>query len=55
MPIPGTTKLARLDEGLGALAVAFTPQEVREIDEGAAKIEVQGARLPPTMLAMSGR
>jgi len=55
VPIPGTTKLERLDENLGALAVALTPKDVREIDEAAAKIEVQGARLPPAVLAMSGR
>jgi aryl-alcohol dehydrogenase-like predicted oxidoreductase len=55
VPIPGTTKLKRLDEDLGALAVALTAEEVREIDEAASKIEVQGARLPPAMLAMSGR
>jgi aryl-alcohol dehydrogenase-like predicted oxidoreductase len=55
VPIPGTTKLGRLDENLGALDVALTPDEVRAIDEAAAKIEVQGARLPPAILAMSGR
>jgi len=54
-PIPGTTKLRRLDEDLGALSVAFTPADLREIDEAASKIEVQGARLPPAVLAMSGR
>ncbi|HXZ15504.1 MAG TPA: aldo/keto reductase, partial [Roseiarcus sp.] len=55
VPIPGTTKLERLDEDLGALDVALTPEEVRDIDEAASKIEVQGARLPPAVLAMSGR
>jgi len=54
-PIPGTTKLERLDENLGALDVALTPEEVRRIDEAASKIKVQGARLPPAVLAMSGR
>ena len=55
VPIPGTTKLNRLDEDLGALLVEFTPEDLRQIDEGASKIEVQGARLPPAVLAMSGR
>ena len=55
VPIPGTTKLRRLDEDLGALAVELTPEDLRQIDEAASKIEVQGARLPPAMLAMSGR
>ena len=55
VPIPGTTKLKRLDEDLGALAVPFTSEDLGEIDEAAAKIEVHGARLPPAMLALSGR
>ena len=55
VPIPGTTKLKRLDEDLGALSVELTPEEVREIDDAASNIEVQGARLPPAVLAMSGR
>jgi aryl-alcohol dehydrogenase-like predicted oxidoreductase len=55
VPIPGTTKLNRLDENLGALAVALTPEDLREIDDAASKIEVHGARLPPAVLAMSGR
>ncbi len=45
VPIPGTTKLKRLDENLGTLAVAFTFEDLREIDEAASKIEVQGG--PP--------
>jgi len=55
VPIPGTTRLKRLDEDLGALGVALTPEDVREIDRAASKIEVQGARLPPAVLVMSGR
>jgi len=55
VPIPGTTRLKRLDEDLGALGVALTPEDVHEIDLAASKIEVQGARLPPAVLAMSGR
>jgi aryl-alcohol dehydrogenase-like predicted oxidoreductase len=55
VPIPGTTKLKRLDENLGALAVDLTPDDLREIGAAASKITVQGARLPPAVLAMSGR
>ena len=55
VPIPGTTKLKRLDENLGAINVALTAEDLREIDEAVSKITVQGARLPPAILAMSGR
>ncbi len=55
VPIPGTTKLKRLDEDLGALSVPFTSEDLGEIDEAASKIEVHGARMPPAMLALSGR
>jgi aryl-alcohol dehydrogenase-like predicted oxidoreductase len=55
VPIPGTTKLKRLDEDLGALGVALGPEDLSQIDQAAAKIEVQGARLPAVVLAMSGR
>ena len=43
VPIPGTTKLRRLDEDLGALADELTHEDLRHIDEAASKIEVQGA------------
>src|SRR5215468_2235814 len=46
VPIPGTTKLARLDENLGALAVELTADDLREIDGAASRIAVQGARYP---------
>jgi aryl-alcohol dehydrogenase-like predicted oxidoreductase len=55
VPIPGTTKLKRLEENLGALTVELTTSDLREIAAGAAKIKVQGERLPAAMLAMSGR
>jgi aryl-alcohol dehydrogenase-like predicted oxidoreductase len=55
VPIPGTTKLKRLDENLGALTVELTAHDLYEIDVAASKITVQGARLPPAVLAMSGR
>jgi aryl-alcohol dehydrogenase-like predicted oxidoreductase len=46
VPIPGTRRLARLDENLGALAVELTPDDLREIEGAAAQITVQGARYP---------
>jgi aryl-alcohol dehydrogenase-like predicted oxidoreductase len=55
VPIPGTTKLARLDENLGAAAVALTADDLREIDAAAAKITVQGTRYPEALEKMTGR
>ncbi|OOG45463.1 aldo/keto reductase [Rhodanobacter sp. C01] len=54
VPIPGTTKLHRLDENLGALAVDLTAGDLREIEEAASKITLQGARLPESVLKMTG-
>ncbi len=55
VPIPGTTKLARLEENLGAAEVELTAEDLREIDEAAAKIQVQGARYTPALEALVGR
>jgi aryl-alcohol dehydrogenase-like predicted oxidoreductase len=55
VPIPGTTKLHRLEENLGAADVELTPADLREIEDAASKIEVQGARLPAEVLALSNR
>ncbi|HTU46778.1 MAG TPA: aldo/keto reductase [Bryobacteraceae bacterium] len=55
VPIPGTTKLNRLDENIGALSVELTPDDLREINEAASKITVQGARYPERLEAMTGR
>jgi aryl-alcohol dehydrogenase-like predicted oxidoreductase len=55
VPIPGTTKLARLDENIGAVAVELTPGDLREIDSAASKITVQGARYPERLEQMTGR
>jgi aryl-alcohol dehydrogenase-like predicted oxidoreductase len=55
VPIPGTRKLERLDENLGAAAIELTPDDLREIEESASKITIQGARLPEAVLRMSGR
>jgi aryl-alcohol dehydrogenase-like predicted oxidoreductase len=46
VPIPGTTKLQRLEENIGAAAVELTPDDLRDIDGAAAQIDVQGARYP---------
>ena len=49
IPIPGTTKLARLEENLGAVAVELTPDDLRDIESAASKITIQGARYPENM------
>ncbi|HWE41838.1 MAG TPA: aldo/keto reductase [Gemmatimonadaceae bacterium] len=53
VPIPGTTRLDRLDENLGAVNVKLTPGDLREIDDAVAKIPVQGARLPEAVLELT--
>ncbi len=55
VPIPGTTKLERLDENIGAAAVELTPEDLREMDSAASKLTVQGARYPEHMEHMTGR
>jgi aryl-alcohol dehydrogenase-like predicted oxidoreductase len=55
VPIPGTTKIHRLEENLGAVNIQLTVGELQEINSAAAKIEVQGARLPEAVLKMSER
>jgi aryl-alcohol dehydrogenase-like predicted oxidoreductase len=55
IPIPGTTKLNRLEENIGAVAVELTPDDLREIDRAASKITVQGARYPEKLEQMTGR
>ncbi len=55
VPIPGTRKLERLDENIGAAAITLTPDDLREIDSAAAKISVQGARYPEHLEQMTGR
>src|ERR1051325_3565812 len=55
VPIPGTTKLHRLEENVGAVEVELTPEDLREIDEAASKITVQGARYPENLQRMTGR
>jgi aryl-alcohol dehydrogenase-like predicted oxidoreductase len=55
VPIPGTTKLARLHENIGAVAVELTSDDLREIDAAASKITVQGTRYPEHLERMTGR
>jgi aryl-alcohol dehydrogenase-like predicted oxidoreductase len=55
VPIPGTTKLHRLDENLGAAAIELTADDLREIETAASKITVQGARYPEHLEQMTGR
>src|SRR6185312_1563214 len=55
VPIPGTTKLHRLEENLGAVALDLSRGDLDEINAAAAKIQVQGERLPEAALKMTGR
>ncbi|MEH2466105.1 aldo/keto reductase [Nostoc sp.] len=55
VPIPGTTKLHRLDENIGAVSVELTPDDLRDINDAASKITVQGARYPEKLEQMTGR
>ena len=54
VPIPGTTKLSRLEENLGAVNIELTPDDLHEIETAAAEIKVQGARYPEEMDRMTG-
>jgi aryl-alcohol dehydrogenase-like predicted oxidoreductase len=55
VPIPGTTKLNRLEENIGAAAVELTSDDLREIDSGSSKIAVEGARYPENLQELTGR
>ena len=55
VPIPGTTKLHRLEENLGAAAVELTPGDLREIESASSKIKVEGARYPERLEQLTGR
>jgi aryl-alcohol dehydrogenase-like predicted oxidoreductase len=55
VPIPGTTKLHRLEENLGAAAISLTPQDLAAIDAACAAIAIEGERYPPQMAAMIDR
>ncbi len=55
VPIPGTTKLHRLEENLGAANVELTPEDLRDIESASSNIRVEGARYPQWLVPMSGR
>jgi aryl-alcohol dehydrogenase-like predicted oxidoreductase len=55
VPIPGTTKLSRVEENIGAAGVELTPDDLRDIDAAASKITVQGARYPEELERMTYR
>jgi aryl-alcohol dehydrogenase-like predicted oxidoreductase len=55
VPIPGTTKLHRLEENIGAVNVELSPEDLRELETAAAKIAVQGERYPEALQKMVGR
>ena len=55
VPIPGTTKLHRLEENIGAVDVKISPDDIRELDMAAARIPVQGARYPEELQKLVGR
>ena len=55
VPIPGTTKLHRLEENIGAASIELTADDLRDIEDAASKIKVQGARYPEKLEQMTGR
>ena len=55
VPIPGTTKLHRLEENLGSVEVVLTPDDLGAIETSFARIRVEGARLPEQILRYSNR
>jgi len=55
VPIPGTTKLQRLEENIGAVNIELSPDDLRELDIAASKIAVQGARYPEELQKLVGR
>ena len=55
VPIPGTTKLNRLEENIGAATVQLTPEDLRDIESAASKIKVEGARYPEKLEQLTGR
>ena len=55
VPIPGTTKLHRLEENIGAAAVQLTPDDLRQIDDASSKIPMQGARYPENLQKLVNR
>lgn len=54
VPIPGTTNVAHMEENLGAAAIAFTTEELRQLNAAVAAVNIRGERLPPAVMQMSG-
>jgi aryl-alcohol dehydrogenase-like predicted oxidoreductase len=54
VPIPGTTQMAHMIQNVGATSVAFTPDEIKELNASVSSIQIQGKRLPDGILALSG-
>jgi len=55
VPIPGTTKLPRLEENLGAVSLELSPDDLRQLEVAAAKIQLHGARYPEELQKLVGR
>lgn len=55
VPIPGTTKLHRLEENIGAVSVELTESDLKQIDEASSRLKLEGERLPEAALRMTGR
>ncbi len=55
VPIPGTTRLHRLEENLGTVKVELTADDLRQIGEATSKLKLEGERLPEAALKMTGR
>ncbi|HRV08951.1 MAG TPA: aldo/keto reductase, partial [Acidobacteriota bacterium] len=55
VPIPGTTKLSRLQENIGAVDVELKPEDLAEIDSAAAKMRIEGARYPEELERLTYR
>lgn len=54
VPIPGTTNVAHMEENLGAAAISFTADELKQLNAAVVAVNIQGARLPPAVMQMSG-
>ena len=55
VPIPGTRRLERLDENMGAAMLALSPEDLRDIESAAARINIEGARYPEALERLTGR
>jgi aryl-alcohol dehydrogenase-like predicted oxidoreductase len=55
VPIPGTTKMSRMEENIGAVDVELTAEDLKQVEDATSKLSLEGARLPEAMLKMTGR